>query len=62
MALQCKDCPYYWKEDGEKYAHCQFGEPSWLDVPPCEQEDIDHERELDRVYVEDLERMYREAE
>lgn len=47
MALQCKDCPYYWKEDGEKYAHCQFGEPSWLDVPPCEQEDIDREREIE---------------
>ena len=54
--MRCKDCPYYWKEESESHPHCQFGEPSWLDVPPCEQEDIDRERELEREYWEDMKR------
>lgn len=40
--MECKDCPYYEKWDGEKYPHCHFeditGEDmSWLNVPPCEE-------------------------
>lgn len=46
--MKCENCSFYWRENGERYPHCQFtetvGEPSWLYVPPCEQEDIDHER------------------
>lgn len=54
--MKCTDCTYYWKDEGEKWASCHFGEPSWLDVPPCEQEEIDHQRDLDREYYENLKR------
>ena len=39
--MDCKNCPYYYKEDDEPRPVCHFvelrGEPSWLDVPPCEE-------------------------
>ena len=40
--LECKDCMYCYKGEGDSYARCHFsdlrGDPSWLDVPPCEEE------------------------
>ena len=40
--LECKDCSYCWKDEDDKYARCHFqemhGDPSWLDVPPCEED------------------------
>ena len=53
--MKCVDCAYYWKEEGESYPHCQFGERTWLDIPPCEQEDIDREREQIRAEQADNE-------
>lgn len=45
MVTRCEDCPYYFKEENEKHPRCYFtdwrGEPSWLDVPPCEEEDYE---------------------
>lgn len=43
--MTCKECIYCYKEDGEKYARCHFddicGEPTWVNVPPCEEESED---------------------
>lgn len=58
--MKCTDCPYYYKTDGERYPSCQFGEPSWLDVPPCEQEDIDRQRDLDEQEHEEMLREWRD--
>lgn len=54
--MKCTECAYFWKEEGDSYPQCHFGEPSWLDIPPCEQEEIDNQRDLDREYYEDLKR------
>ena len=40
--LECKDCNYYWKDEDDKFPRCHFqamhGDPSWLDIPPCEED------------------------
>lgn len=40
--LECKDCSYYWKDEDDNYPRCHFqamhGDPSWLDIPPCEED------------------------
>ena len=47
----CSDCPYCYKTEDDKYPCCQFGEPDWLNIPPCEE--IDYiEEVLMRVYGE----------
>lgn len=43
MAINdCKDCPYNYKEGADRWPRCHFveicGEPSWLNIPPCEDE------------------------
>ena len=35
----CSDCPYCYKTEDDKYPCCQFGEPDWLNIPPCEEID-----------------------
>lgn len=52
--MKCVDCCYWGTQDPEEHEHCMFnelrGEPSWVDVPPCEQEDCDYEEyEYDEV-------------
>lgn len=38
----CKNCPYWWKEECESYARCHFeGPEGWA---PCEQEEPDDEQ------------------
>lgn len=35
--MKCKDCPYWWQEDGENYPRCQYeGPDAWA---PCNQEE-----------------------
>lgn len=58
--MKCTECPYYYRDREDRYPHCQFGEPSWLDIPPCEQEDIDRAQELDDLEREDVEKWARE--
>lgn len=36
--MKCVDCSYYWRDENEEYPRCHCGE-SWLDNPPCEEED-----------------------
>ena len=40
--MECKNCPYYFKGEDDDRPRCQFvdlrGEPTWLDVPPCEED------------------------
>ena len=39
--MRCKDCPYFWKEDCERYARCHYeGPDGWA---PCEQEEVTRE-------------------
>ena len=47
--MTCKECVYCYKERSEKYARCHFERYTCWDVPPCEQEDIDRQRELDEM-------------
>lgn len=45
----CKECVYCYANPGEKYAWCHFENNSCWDIPPCEQEDIDRQREIDEM-------------
>lgn len=40
---ECKDCVFYWREDGEDYARCHFVERCPGDYAPCEEPDFDSE-------------------
>lgn len=41
--MKCENCPYYFQNEDDNRPRCQFvalrGEPTWLDVPPCDEED-----------------------
>lgn len=54
--MECKNCCYFWQEEGEKYPRCYFedwvGEPDWLNIPPCEEDD---DLELEEEELEDWE-------
>lgn len=41
--MKCVDCPYYWKEENEKYPNCHY---KWDDgYAPCEVEETEMEEE-----------------
>lgn len=51
--MTCKDCSFCYRAEDDKYPTCQFRRLTCWDVPPCEQEDIDRQREIDyREYEE----------
>lgn len=64
--MKCKDCAYHWVDEGEQYGTCHFVRVCADDYSPCEQEDIDLQRELDRREEEEereyLTRMFEEDE
>lgn len=64
--MKCTDCGYFWKDEGEQYGTCHFVPVCAGDYSPCEQEDIDRQRELDRREEEEereyLTRMFEEDE
>ena len=37
--MKCKDCPYCWKDETDRFARCHFEERSPGDQAPCEYED-----------------------
>ena len=41
MTLQCKDCPYCWRGDGDKYPDCHYYSLGAFDQAPCEIDDQD---------------------
>lgn len=47
--MECKNCGYYYKDENDRHECCHFtelrGEPSWLDVPPCEEDDYSYEND-----------------
>lgn len=45
--MQCKDCPYCYKADGDEYPRCQFFSIAPFDIPPCEYDDEYAEEDLD---------------
>lgn len=54
----CKQCAYYWREDGETFAQCHFNSMGVLDLAPCEYWETDNapsDEELDRMYNEYME-------
>lgn len=50
--MECKNCAYYWKEESDRFASCHFEPLCADDYPPCEQEDIDRQREADEAEYE----------
>ena len=54
----CKQCAYYWQDDGESFAQCHFNSMGVWDLAPCEYSETDNapsEEELDRMYDEYME-------
>ena len=51
--MKCTDCPYYWRDelDGDDFPRCHCGD-TWLDTPPCEEEDDYFSDEEDDVESE----------
>lgn len=45
--LTCKECCYYYRDEGERYARCHFERMFSFDLAPCEQEDEEMEEEED---------------
>ena len=66
--MKCENCSYWWKEDTDKHPRCYFtdwrGEPSWLDVPPCHEEDYaddDDSPYVDADVMEELDQSDRKS-
>ena len=60
--LECKDCCYFWKEDGEPWPGCHWEERCPGDLAPCEEDDYwDDEDDWEYYVTEDL-YDYAEAE
>ena len=62
--LECKNCAYCYKKEDEEFARCHYEEElgresTWMDVPPCEEEETyadmadDYEREEREDYEKD---------
>lgn len=47
--MTCKECVYYYTDRSAKYACCHFEHNSCWDIPPCEQEEIDRQREINEM-------------
>lgn len=45
--MKCTDCSYYWKEEDDFFAHCQFDESIHPTPCPCEEGDMYEEDEYD---------------
>lgn len=63
--MKCENCAYFFRtHDEDKYATCQFvalrGEPSWLEVPPCEEDDY-YEEDAEEDIEETRAMMYVDA-
>ena len=43
--MKCKDCPYYWADEGERYPTCKYGYGD--NYAPCEVSDYEMETEED---------------
>ena len=41
----CKQCAYYWQDDGETFAKCNYNSMGDWDYPPCEQEENENEEQ-----------------
>ncbi len=41
--MKCKECPYYWADEGEKYPTCKYGYGD--NYAPCEVSDYEMETE-----------------
>ena len=37
--MTCKECPFCWKDESEKYPCCHFEIRTCWDIPPCEYDD-----------------------
>ena len=57
--MECKVCNYYYKDENDSYERCHFvelrGEPSWLDVPPCEEDEVLYDGEYEDDELEEWE-------
>lgn len=56
--MTCKQCAYYWQDDGESFAQCHFNSMGVWDLAPCEYSETDNapsDEELDHMYDEYME-------
>ena len=54
--MNCKQCLYYWQEEGESFPRCHYESIGEFDPAPCECEDEYNERQ----YEADIAAMYEE--
>lgn len=45
--MDCKECCYFWKNEGEVYPSCKFETRCPGDLPPCEYDESDYEPDYD---------------
>lgn len=56
--MNCKQCAYYWQDDGESFKQCHFNSVGVWDLAPCEYPETDNappDKELDHMYDEYME-------
>lgn len=41
--MTCKQCAYYWQDDGENFAQCHFNSMGVWDLAPCEYDENEQE-------------------
>ena len=45
--MKCKECPYHWKDEGERFASCHYNSLGVWDQAPCEIEEPIYEPDHD---------------
>ena len=43
--MNCKECCYCWKDEGEKYPSCKWVQKAPGELPPCEEEEYSQDDE-----------------
>lgn len=41
--MKCTDCPYFWKDEIDKYPHCHWIARCPDDIAPCEEDYYEEE-------------------
>ena len=43
--MTCKECPYFWKDEDERYPSCHYRSLGAFDPAPCEIEECDSDED-----------------
>ena len=52
--IECRECGFFWKEDGVRFPTCHWESRFPEDKPPCEYDDIDDYEEQDYPDLDEL--------